>query len=279
MQAPELDDILPLLERTVSATKKLCEGTQIAPRSKHEKLYVLITLYEIARKGDSVVALAQARADSGIPIVVRAAFENYVDIVNLLRHKATYVAYMQYLSWRQQRSLFQSALDNPESSFSKSLVKIGLDEHETAIEPMIQKIDAEMADEKRRLAPEYMQKNRKPTDPSAKVETSEKHRFVLSGNADAYDFVYRHLSASVHGRMTAMLRGVVSDEGIVWPPGVDDDAPIASVDIVTAMILESAFRVGRRYSKNVSQLVALQNDRERILSRYGYSAAKLPVGA
>lgn len=276
MSDAEHTDLLSLLERSITAAKSLCASMRIAPRSKHEKLYALMTLYELVRKGESVLAMAKANADSGIPIVVRAAFENYVDIVNLLRHKGTYVAYMTYLSWRQQRSLFQGALDNPESEYSKSLIRTGRDEHNIEVAEQVAFINRQMGGERQQLTRDYMKKNREPSDPHAEVETSERHRFVLAGRADEYEMIYRYLSAAVHGRVTAMLRGIASEDGIVWPPEDTSERQNAAVDIMTAFILEGAMRIGRRYDQNIAQLAAVQRERAQVLQRLGYGAASLP---
>lgn len=259
----EFDELAALIPKAVAASKKLLNDFTVAPTTTNEKLFALIVLCELVRKAESVSAMATARAYSGINIVLRAAIENYVDLVNLIAYPQHYPDYMVYLSLNQQRSSLQAMLDNPSSPFAQSIATQSTAMYGHSVEQALAMIKTQLEAGGKNLPRQFRERG----DKTRKVDTREKLRFDLAGKNNEYDAVYRLLSNHVHGRLAVMLDGIRHEDTVRWPPREPDASPVG-VDSMCAVLLESSLRIARKYQKPMAQLRNLKRERDSIIGQH-----------
>ena len=242
MDADEFEKIVVVLSKTIYESRRLLKKFKVAPRTKRFKLFALIVLNELVRKSESVEAMAKAKAYSGINAVTRASFESYADLLNLLKHQEDYADYMVYMSFNQQRTLLQPVTANADSKFAKSFEVGAKESLGTSPDEMLAATREQMDDIQQALPDVY--KDRK-----GKVITQDKFKFKLSDQLDEYDALYRHLSSSSHGRVSAMVEGIMHGDAIQWPPSEPVTRPLVAIDCLCAILLAASGLMAKKYGK------------------------------
>jgi len=87
-----------ILSQAVDAVKDFVNGISIRPGTSERKRLALLVLNNMVGKSDSVLTLAEAGKGAGIDVIVRSAFENQFDLINLFKYPKEYPAYMFYPS-------------------------------------------------------------------------------------------------------------------------------------------------------------------------------------
>jgi hypothetical protein len=231
-----------ILDEAIEAAHRLLKHFKVAPRTKPQKLYLMIVLNEIARKSGSVLAMARADANAGINVVTRSAFESYADLLNLLRYKRDYVTYMSWASLNQQRTVLAPLASGSKEiyeSFKKEAQRLGLTPEQMAAETQ------NLLDEYESNLPALF-KNRQ-----GRVNPRDKLRFELAGLEKQYDSLYRQLSGGAHGRISAMIDGIAKVGHVQWPPTEPEYRPSLAIQALCSILLESARRVAIAYKKPV----------------------------
>ena len=248
----EFDRILKVLDRAIRETRTLLKRFKVAPRTKRHKLFALMVLNEIVRKGDSVVAMANVRSDAGINTIARAALENFADFKNLFKHGDEYTHYMVWAAANQLRSFLQPMTDKS-SDFATSFEKrakrsMGLSAGELLTHSIDQMQTAEDI-----LSAKFKNKD-------GKVQRRDLLRFELAGLVGEYNALYRHLSVSAHGRIFGMVDGVLDGEDINWPPSEPVIRPLVALDCICAMLLEASVSLARKYNKPIAPIKTVIKD-------------------
>ena len=255
-QIKEFEAHIDMLSEIIGQAHRLFDRFKIAPSSKNKKIFALITLNEIVRKCESVVAMARSNSWAGVVVMARSAFESYADLLNCLSFGDEYADYMVWMSLKQQRSFFQTLGGNPDSKYHQSIDTVlktkggGVNE---VIAETNQQLD-ELAD---RLPDRFKDKN-------GRVIDRGQFRFELAEKVDEYDALYRRLSASAHGRISDMLDGIMVDDDIHWPPSKPTEPPLVAVDCLCAILLESCARIANAYKKPDAPLKALARKRDKL---------------
>ena len=212
----EFDELTSLLSEAIAQAKRLMNRFKIAPRTKRHKSFAQIVLCELVRKAESVEAMANAKAYSGVNIVVRAAFENYVDLLNLLKYPNHYPDYMTYLSFEQNRSYLQAMLDSPSSPFAKSISHFSVTTYGEPLGITLANTKKDLDAIRQALPSQFLEKRRKSSTP--KVNTSTKLRFKVAERENEYDGAYKLLSYHTHGALAVLLDGIRKGNELQWPP-------------------------------------------------------------
>ena len=255
-QIAEFEAHIDMLSEVIGQAHRLFDRFKIAPNSKNKKIFALISLNEILRKCESVVAMARADSWAGIVVVGRSAFESYADLLNCLSFGDDYADYMVWMSLKQQRSLFQTIGDNPDSIYHQSI--------DTLLKTKgrgVKKVTAEtnqQLDELAKNLPDIFK------DKNGDVIGRGQFRFELAAKADEYDALYRRLSASAHGRVSDMLDGIMVGDDIHWPPCKPTSPPLVAADCLCAILLESCGRIANAYKKPDVPLKALVRKRDKL---------------
>lgn len=255
-QIDEFEAHIDMLSEVIGQAHRLFDRFKIALNSKNKKLFALITLNEIVRKCESVVAMAEAGSWAGIVVVTRSAFESYADLLNCLSFGDDYADYMTWMSFKQQRSLFRTIGDNPDSRYHQSI--------DTLLKTKgrgVQKVVAETIQQLDELAKNLPDRFK---DKNGHVIGRNQFRFELAGKADEYNALYRRLSASAHGRLSDMLDGIMVGDDIHWPPAKPTEPPLVAVDCLCAILLESCGRIAKVYKKPDAPLKALARKRDKM---------------
>ena len=77
----------------------------------------------LVQKGDSIVALVDAEKTVGMEVIARSAFENYIDLINLFKHRPEYLQYVKYMSSAQQVRSIENLIKNRQSPFSVPIIR------------------------------------------------------------------------------------------------------------------------------------------------------------
>lgn len=248
-QIDEFETHIDMISEVIGQAHRLFDRLKIAPNSKNKKRFALITLNEVVRKCESVVAMARANAWAGVVVVARSAFESYADLLNCLSLGDDYADYMTWMSFKQQRSLFQTISESPDSKYLQSINKFLITKGGG-----VKKVIAETSQQLDELA------NKLPDnfkDKRGCVIARDQFRFEIAGLTDEYNALYRRLSASSHGRISDMLDGIMVGDEIHWPPDKPTEPPLVAADCLSAILLESCIRVAKAYKKPVAPLKVL----------------------
>ena len=256
----EFDEIAAVLSNVIRESKRLLTRFKVAPRTKRYKLFALIVLNELFRKCESVEAMAHASAYSGINVVTRAAFENYADLLNLFKYKDAYPDYMLWAACNQDRSFLQPITEKP-TEFAQSFelgakTSLGRTPSEMLAETL-QQMDAI-----EQVLPAAFK------DRNGKVQKRDILRFELAGKVDEYNSLYRHLSHGAHGRVGAMLEGIMHGDEIQWPPTDPVTRPLVAIDCLSAILIESCGRVAKKFNKPDAPLKKLAKEHAAIRDTY-----------
>lgn len=238
----ELRSFRKILGDACNAGRITLKQCRVAPRTKNQKLLLLVALNELIRKCESVLAMLCDDAWAGIGTVSRSAFETYADIRNLLARGEPYVDYMMWMSLEQQRSGLQGFINYPECNYTKSIEATTKSKYGKSLSEIIDDTKESMKNLSDRLPEEYKNKN-------GEVLKRDFQRFELAGLAEEYNVLYRRLSGGVHGRVSDMVDGILARDKIVWPPDVRPDPPLAAVDCLCAILLEATGRICRALDK------------------------------
>ena len=252
------EELAGLLSAAIDETKRLLfEQFKVAPQTKAYKLFALIVANELLRKGESTAAMLAVGAYSGVNVVVRSAFESYADLLNLLKHTDTYPRYMQWASLNQQRSLFQSLANAPSSPFARALEQDAPADVGQSVQGMLDHVVHMMQENAQALPELYKNAN-------GEVQSRDKFKFELANLSADYDGLYRHLSGSAHGRVSAMLEGVMHGEQIQWPPSDPLERPFVALESLCAMLLEGGRMLAERFDKPVAPLRRLARKQAKL---------------
>lgn len=236
------DQFVAVLSKAIAEARRLLFSFKVAPRTKQYKLFALIVLNELVRKCESVEAMAKARAYAGINAVVRAAFESYADLINVLKYKGDYVNYMVWASFNQGRSRLEPMTAAKPSKFAEPF---GVAMKETLGQTPVELL----ADTRRNMDAIAQLLPARFKDKNGKVQKRDVLRFELADKVDEYDVLYRHLSSGAHGRISAVVEGIVHGDTIRWPPSDPVNLPWMAIDSLCAMLLESSGRLAKRFNR------------------------------
>jgi len=238
----ELEIFGKILADACSAGKITLKHCRVARRTKDEKLLMLVSLNELIRKCESVLAMLRDDAWAGIGTVSRSCFETFADIRNLAARGRPYSDYMLWMSLEQERSGLQGILNHPESNYSVSMEERTKSKYGKTLSQIIEDTKSTMNSIADSLPEEYKDKN-------GGVLKSDFQRFELADLVTEYNVLYRRLSGGAHGRVSDMVDGIVEEDGIVWPPDELPDPPLAAVDCLCAILLEATGRVCKSLGK------------------------------
>jgi len=237
----EFYKILSVLKGAIREAKRLQRHFKVAQQTKRQKLFALMVLNELVRKCESIVAMAESEKDAGIDTVTRAAFENYADFKNLFLHGDDYCEYMIWAASNQQRSFLQPMFEE-ESVFSISFEKSARKARGMSAEQLMDDTKKIMQKTERDLPAKFKTKK-------GKVQRRDMLKFELAGLEGEYNILYRHLSASSHGRIFGMVDGIFDGEEVKWPPSKPKLRPLVALDSACAMLLENSAFLARKYRK------------------------------
>lgn len=265
----ELRTLREILDNACNAGRITLKQCRVAPRTKNEKLLLLVALNELIRKCESVLAMLRDDAWAGIGTVSRSGFETYADIRNLLVRGESYVDYMMWMSSEHQRSGLQGFVSYPESDYTKSVEAVTKAKYGKSLSEIIDSTKESMKCLSDGLPEEYKDKN-------GEVLKGDFHRFRLADLAEEYNVLYRRLSGGVHGRVSDMVDGILAGDKIVWPPEVRPDPPIAAVDCLCVILLDATARICKALGKTDAHVKPIARAHSEV--RLGRGADQLRDG-
>lgn len=254
------------LRSSVKVGHRFVKHVKITPRSKDQKRMSMLIYNNLIQKGDSVLALVDAERAVGMEVIARSAYENYIDLINLFKHRPEYLEYIKYMSSAQKERGIENLLKNPQTPLAESTIRNISERYGITIEESLEMVKEETMEFRSGLSKVYTDGNKPISDPRTKVNTSVKLRSELAGQIDNYESVYRILSRSTHSDFLSMLKGVFKGGGYVWPP----ESPQPSlfvVDFVTKMIHETTVILAKKLRKPFPAVKKLIEERERLLSK------------
>ena len=254
-----------LLRASVKIGYRFVKHVKITPRTKSQKRMSMMIYNNLVQKGDSVLALVDAEKAVGMEVIARSAFENYIDLVNLFKHRPQYLQYVLYMSSVQQVRGIESLLDNRQSPLSVSIVNSMPKQLGITIEQALEMTKEEKIHYRSRLSRVYTDGNKPISEPRSRVNTSVRLRSELAGQLDQYESMYRMLSRSTHSDVMGMLKGVVKDWKFVWPPEPPQPSLLV-IDAVTMMIHETSEILVNKLRKPFPAVKKLVDDRHRLHS-------------
>lgn len=211
-------------------------------------------------KGDSILTLVDAEKAVGMEVIARSAFENYIDLVNLFKHRPEYLDYLKYMSSAQQERGIKKLIKNPRSPLAISTVRGLPEQFGITIEQSLEMVKEEKLEFRSRLSRTYTDGNKPIAEPRSRVNTTVKLRNDLAGQLEKYESLYGILSRSTHSDFTSMLKGVFKDGGYVWPPEPPQPSLIV-IDAVTMMIHETTEILAKKLRKPFPAVKKLIEDR------------------
>jgi len=200
--------------------------------------------------------MARASAYSGINVVTRAAFENYADLLNLFKYQDTYPDYMVWATFNQHRSFLQSITEKP-TKFAQAFETSAKESFRSTPSKMLANTKQQMDAKEQALPATFKDKN-------GKVQKRDMLRFELADKVDEYNALYRHLSGGAHGRLSAMLEGIMHGNAIHWPPADPVIRPLVAIDCLCAILLESCGRVAQKFNKPEAPLKKIAKEHSAI---------------
>lgn len=257
IQGGEFAAHMDILSRAIQAAERLLKQFRMAPATTLKKRFALIALNEVVRKCKSVEAMSRPEAWAGIPVVVRSAFESYADLRNCLNYGDDYANYMIWISLNHQLSYFQAIRSNPASPYAQSIEqRLRGKRPSQNVAGVIDETKLYMAELASELPAIF--KDRK-----GKVIPRDIFKFELAGLQNEYNALYRRLSGGAHGRVSDIIDGIVAEQGYRWPPG-PSDPPIAALDCLCAVLIESCRRAAKAYKKPTAPFAALERMRQEL---------------
>lgn len=255
-----------LLRASVKVGHRFVKHVKITPGSKNQKRMSMLIYNNLIQKGDSILTLIDTEKAVGMDVVARSAFENYIDLINLFKHRPDYLQYVEYMSSAEQERSIRSLIKNRQSSFSKSIIRGLPGQSGITIEESLEMVNEEKSDFRSRLSRVYTDGNKPISDPKARVNTRVRFRSELAGKLDEYESLYRVLSRSTHSDFVGMLRGVFKGDGYVWPPEPPQPS-LFVIDSMTMMIHETTEILARKMRKPFPAVKKLIKQREQLRSK------------
>jgi hypothetical protein len=254
-----------LLRASVDVGHGFVKYIKITPRSKDQKRMSMLIYNNLVQKGDSVLALVDTQKAVGMEMIARSAFENYIDLINLFKHRPEYLQYVKYMSSLQQVRSIDSLIKNGQSPFSVPIIRSMPEQLGITIEQSLEVAKEEKMQFRLRLSRVYTDGNKPISEPRSRINTSVRLRSELAGQKDKYESLYRILSRSTHSDFMSMLKGVFKDGGYVWPP--DPPQPsLLVIDAVTMMLHETTEMLAKKLRKPFPAVNELIEERHRLHS-------------
>jgi len=157
----------------------------------------------LVQKADSVLSLVDVNKAIGTEVIARSAFENYVDLINLFKHRPDYLQYVKYMSSDQQERSVRNLIKSKQSPFSRSRIRGLQGQFGITAEESLAMIREERSDFRSRLSTVYTIGNKPISEPKVRVNTSVRFRCELAGKLDEYESLYCILSRSTHSDFLA----------------------------------------------------------------------------
>lgn len=254
-----------LLRSSVKVGHRFVKHVNITPRTKPQKRMSMMIYHNLVQKGDSVLELVDSEKVVGMEVIARSAFENYIDLINLFKHRPQYLQYVLYMSSVQQVRWIEGLLKNRQSPFSVSTINSMPERLGITIEQSLEMNREDQMQYRSRLSRVYTDGNKPISEPRSRVNTSVKLRSELAGQLDQYESMYRMLSRSTHSDFMGMLNGVVKGWEFVWPPEPPRPSLLV-IDTVTMMIHETSEILVKKLRKPFPAIKRLVDDRHRLHS-------------
>ncbi len=255
-----------LLRASVKVGHRFVKHVKITPRSKDQKRMSMLIYNNLVQKGDSILTLVDAEKAVGMEVIARSAFENYIDLINLFKHRPEYLQYVKYMSSAQQVRSIENLIKNRQSPFSVPIIRSMPGRLGITIEQALEMTKEEKIQFRSGLSRVYTDGNKPISEPRSRINTSVRLRSELAGQLDKYESIYRILSRSTHSDFMSMLKGVFTDWGYVWPPEPPQPSLLV-IDAVTMMIHETSEILAKKLRKPFPAVKKLIEDRHRLRSR------------
>ena len=257
-----------ILRASVKVGHRFVKHIKITPGSRDQKRMSMLIYNNLIQKGDSILTLVDTEKAVGMEMVARSAFENYIDLINLFKHRPDYLQYVKYMSSAEQERSIRNLIKNRQSTFSQSIIRGLPSQFGVTIEESLEMVKEEKSVFRSRLSRVYTDGSKPISDPKARVNTKVRFRSELAGKLDEYESLYRVLSRSTHSDFVGMLGGVFKGDGYVWPP----EAPQPSlfvIDSMTMLIHETTEILARKMKKPFPAIKKLIKQRETLHSKRG----------
>lgn len=254
-----------LLRASVKVGHCFVKHVKITPRSQDQKRMSMLIYNNLVQKGDSILALVDAEKAVGMEVIARSAFENYIDLINLFRHRPEYLDYVKYMSSARQERGIENLIKNRQSPLAASTISGLSEQFGITIEQSLEMVKEEKLEFKSGLSKVYTDGNKPISEPRSRVNTTVKRRSELAGQLENYESLYGILSRSTHSDFLSMLKGVFKGGGYVWPPESPEPSLLV-IDFVTMMILESTELLAKKLRKPFPELKRLSKNRHRLHS-------------
>ena len=254
-----------LLRASVNVGHCFVKHVKITPRSKDQKRMSMLIYNNLIQKGDSVLALVDAEKAVGIEVIARSAFENYIDLINLLKHRPEYLDYLKYVSSTHQERGIKNLLKNQHSALAVSNIRGLSEQHGITVEQSLDMVREEKLEFRARLSRTYTVGNKPISVPNSQVNTTVRLRSELAGQLEKYETVYGILSRSTHSDFLSMLKGVSKGGGYTWPP--ESPGPsLFAIDAMIEMIHETTEILAKKLRKPFPAVNKLIERRHRLHS-------------
>lgn len=255
--------LIELLRASVEVRHLFVKHVKITPRSKDEKRMSMLIYNNLVQKGDSILALVDSDKAVGVEVVARSAFENYIDLINLFKHRPEYLDYIKYMSLAQQERGINNLIKNRCSMLAASTTQSLPEKYGITVEQSLEMVKEEKLECGSRLSRTYTAGNKPISEPRSKVNTTVKLRSELAGHLEEYETLYGVLSRSTHSDFLSMLNGVFKGGGYTWPP--ESPAPsLWVIDFVTMMIHETTDISAKKLRKPFPAVRKLIEERRRL---------------
>ena len=119
----------------------------------------------LIQKGDSVLTLVDAKKAVGMEVIARSALRNYIDLINLFKHRPDYLRYVRYMSSDQQERSIQNLIKNRQSPFSTSIIRSMPERIGITIEQSLEMVREEKAEFRSGLSRVYTDGNKPISEP------------------------------------------------------------------------------------------------------------------
>lgn len=226
----------------------------------------MLIFNNLVRKGDSILVLVDTEKSVGMEVIARSAFENYIDLINLFRHRPEYLEYLKYISSVQQERSIENLIRDRGSPLAAAGIRNLPAQHGITVEESLEMVKEETLEFKAGLSKLFTQGSKPISDARSRVNTSVKLRCELAGQLDQYKSLYQILSRSTHSDFKSMLDGVLMAGGYVWPPKPPPPSMFV-VDAVTMMIHETTEILAKKLRKPFPAIKKLIKQREQLHSK------------
>lgn len=173
-----------LLRASVKVGYRFVRHVKITPRSKDQKRMSMLIYNNLIQKCDSILALVDAETPVGMEVIARSAFENYIDLINLFKHRPEYLDYVKYMSSAAKERGIENLIKNRQSPGAASVIRAMSDEFGITIEQSLEMVKEETLEFKSGLSRLYTNGNKPVSKPGSRVNTSVKLRSELAGRLD-----------------------------------------------------------------------------------------------